>query len=78
MIVKLFKTNVVKSKVSCEPSTARLLTELTVANSYVMTLPHGEDSFRAFALVLRNDVSTEFTINFRNDVLVLSDRLHIS
>ena len=33
-----------------EPSRARLLTALTVVDSYIMTLPHAEDSFRAFAV----------------------------
>ena len=33
-----------------EPSRARLLTALTVTDSYVTTLLHAEDSFRAFAV----------------------------
>ena len=37
-------------EVPCEPSKARVLTALTVADSYVTTLPHAEDSFHAFAV----------------------------
>ena len=33
-----------------EPSTARLLAALTMADSYVTTLPHAEESFRVFVV----------------------------
>ena len=46
-----------------EPTRARLLTALTVINSYVMTLPHVEYSFRAFAVSITYDVHTEFKIH---------------
>ena len=49
-----------------------------VDDSYVTTLPHAEDSFRASSVVLRNDVRIKFTIHVGTDVFVLSGRLHIS
>ena len=65
-------------KVLGEPSMTRLLTAHTVANSYVTTLPHARIRSAFLRLVLRNDVLTEFTIQVRNNALVLSGRLHIS
>ena len=61
-----------------EPSNVRLITALTVADSYITTLSHAEDSFSLLRLILWNDVRNEFTIHVQNDILVLSYRLHIS
>ena len=46
--IKLMKN--IRAYIPGEPSRARLLTALTVDDSYVTTLPHAKESFHAFAV----------------------------
>ena len=49
---KVMKIELVNAEIPAELSRARLLTELSGADSYITTLPHAKDSFRAFAITI--------------------------
>ena len=49
---KVMKIELVNAEIPAEPSRARLLSELSWADSYITTLPHAKDSFRAFAVTI--------------------------